>query len=232
MAPDESRTVKCSSLLPRRSCVVGCLRLLTSILITTLMTAPLFADSKIVYHWILTDSPIPQLKKVLVVAVLENYLIRQKFEDEMETLLAKSGVEGIRGHLVLPSRSEMSEDELKQYIKESPVDAVLIVRPKAVRQESEDVVVAGVYVPPPGYYSIWPYWSTVAGPFYATPSYSYTQENTVVRAEFNLYYTKNEKLLWSGESDTIYSKDFDKLAKDYAKMLVKQLKRDKVIGAK
>jgi hypothetical protein len=64
-------------------------------------------------------------------------------------------------------------------------------------------------------------------PFYSTPSY--TQESTIIRAEFNLYRTKDEKLLWSGESDTVYSKDFDKLSKDYAKMLVKQLKRDKVI---
>jgi hypothetical protein len=55
------------------------------------------------------------------------------------------------------------------------------------------------------------------------------RENTIVRAESNLYSTKDEKLLWSGESDTVYSKDFDKLSKDYAKMLVKQLKRDKVI---
>jgi hypothetical protein len=54
---------------------------------------------------------------------------------------------------------------------------------------------------------------------------SYLKEYTVVRAEFNLYNTKDEKLLWSGERDTVYSKDFEKLGKDYANMLVKQLKK-------
>ena len=38
--------------------------------------------------------------------------------------------------------------------------------------------------------------------------------------------------MWNGESDTVYSKDFEKLGKSYAKMLVNQLKKDKVIGKK
>ena len=37
--------------------------------------------------------------------------------------------------------------------------AVLVVRPKEVRQESEEVVTGGFYVPPPGYYNFWPYWN-------------------------------------------------------------------------
>ena len=202
------------------------MRLLALLLILTVASIPLRANSKIVERWVLTGEPMPQLKKILILAVLENYLIRQRFEDEMERLLHESGVQAIKSHMVLPPRNEMMEGELKQRITESTLDGVLIIRPIDVRKESEEVTL-GVYVPPPGYYSFWPYWNTVSGPFYSTPSY--TQENTIVRAEFNLYSTKDEKLLWSGESDTVYSKDFDKLSKDYAKMLVKQLKRDKVI---
>jgi hypothetical protein len=47
--------------------------------------------------------------------------------------------------------------------------------------------------------------------------------------EFNLYEIKDERLIWSGESDTIYSTDFEKLGKEYAKAVVNQLKKDKVI---
>ncbi|HEY6265367.1 MAG TPA: hypothetical protein VIW93_11240 [Candidatus Acidoferrum sp.] len=36
----------------------------------------------------------------------------------------------------------------------------------------------------------------------------------------------------NGESDTVYSKDFGKLGKSYAKMLVDHWKKDKVIGKK
>jgi hypothetical protein len=42
----------------------------------------------------------------------------------------------------------------------------------------------------------------------------------------------DEKLVWSGESDTIYSKDFEKLGRGYAQTLVNQLKKDKVIRKK
>jgi hypothetical protein len=104
------------------------------------------------------------------------------------------------------------------------------VRPKAVRTESEQVVTGGVYTPPPGYYSFWPYWNMAYGDF--VPTSSYTREDVIVRVEFNLYNTKTEKLIWSGETDTVYSKDFEKLGKDYAKTLVGQLKKDKVIKKK
>jgi hypothetical protein len=198
------------------------------LLVATLTTSTLVADSKIVYRWVLTGVPMPQLKKVLVIAVLENYLIRQEFEDEMERLLAKSGVEGIKSHMVLPPRNEVTEAELRQRIKESTLDGVLVIRPKAVAKETEEVIVGGAYVPPPGYYSFWPYWHTAYSSYHSTSSY--TRENTIVRAEFNLYNVKDERLLWSGETDTVYSENFEKLGKDYARMLVKQLKRDKVIG--
>jgi hypothetical protein len=57
-------------------------RFLALLLIATLTTSTLVAQPKIVHRWVLTGIPMPQLKKVLVIAVLENYLVRQEFEDE------------------------------------------------------------------------------------------------------------------------------------------------------
>ena len=39
----------------------------------------------------------------------------------------------------------------------------------------------------------------------------------------------DETLLWSGETDSVYSENFGKLAKEYANTLVKQQQKDKVI---
>ena len=78
--------------------------------------------------------------------------------------------------MVLPPRNEMMEGEVKQRIKESSLDGVLVVRPKATRRESEEVVMGGIYVPPPGYHTFWPYWNMAYGTFY--PTTSYTKENT------------------------------------------------------
>jgi len=198
--------------------------------ILLLSVLPLLADTNIVHRWVLTGMPMPKFKKVLVASMLENYLIRQEFEDEMKTLLSKNGVEGVQSYMVLPPKNEMMEGEVRQRIKESSLDGVILVRPKAARTETEEVVTGGVYVPPPGYYSFWPYWNMAYGQF--IPTSSYTQENIVIRVEVNFYNVKDEKLVWSGETDTVYSKDFEKLGKEYARALVKQLKRDKVIGKK
>lgn len=190
------------------------------------------AGTKIVRSWVSTDHPIPKLQKVLVIAVLDNYIIRQELEDEMEKLLAKAGVEGVKGHLVLPSRNEMAESELKEHIKAGDFDAVLVIRPKAQRTETKEVFV-GVpgrsYRPISSYNNFWPYWNMAWSQVATTSQF---EENNIVNAEFNLYYTKDEKLLWSGETDTVYSKDFKKLGREYARALVKQLKKEKVIGEK
>jgi hypothetical protein len=194
---------------------------------------PLLASSKIVHRWVLTGVPMPKLKKILVIAVLENYLIRQELEDEMERLLAKSHVEGVRSHMVLPPRNELAEGELKQWIKDGDYDAVLVVRPLESRKETEEVVtgVSTVYfVPPAPYYHFWPYWNMAMSQSHIISSY--VKEHTIVYAEFNLYNNKDEKLLWSGETETLYSTDFDKVAKDYAKAIVKQMKKDKVLTSK
>jgi len=200
------------------------------VIIFVLATLPLVASTRIVHRWVLTGVPMPKFKKILIASVLENYLIRQEFEDEMKKQLAKYGVEGVQSYMVMPPKNEMMEGELKQGIKESSLDSVLVVRPKNARRETEEVVTGGIWVPPPGYYNFWPYWNTAYGDFF--PTSSYTKENVIVRVEFNLYNTKDEKLVWSGETDTVYSTDFEKLGKSYAKTLVDQLKKDKVISKK
>jgi len=191
---------------------------------------PSFAGTDLVHRWVLTGVPMPKFTKVMVATIMENYLVRESFEDEMKKQLEKNGVQAVQSYMVLPPRNEMQEGELRQRIKESVLDGVIVVRPKDARKETEQVVTGGIWVPPPGYYTFWPYWNTAYGQFYAT-SWS-TQENIVVRVEVNFYNVKDEKLVWSGETDTVYSKDFEKLGKDYAKSLIKQLKRDKVIGKK
>jgi hypothetical protein len=206
------------------------LRSVALIAILSLASLPLFAITRIVHRWVVTGLPMPKFQKMLIAGVMDNYLIRQEFEDEMKTLLAKYGVEGVQSYMVLPPKNEMMEGELKQRIKESSLDSVLVVRPKAVRSETEEVVTGGGYMPPPGYNSLWPYWNMAYGDPY--PLNTATKEDIIVRVEFNLYATKDEMLIWSGESDTLYSKDFRKLGKEYAQTLVNQLRKDKVLHKK
>jgi hypothetical protein len=204
-----------------------CFRASALIAILALVTFPLLASTKIAHRWLLSGTPLPTFRKILVAGIMENYVARQEFEDQMKKLLSNYGVEGVQSYLVLPPRNEMLEGELKQRIRESSLDGVLVVRPRAANSESDEFVKGGIYVPPQGSYTFWPYWNVASD-----PANSDSKENAPVRVEFNLYSTKDERLVWSGETETIYSGSFDKMKKQYALALVSRLSKDKIIRKK
>jgi hypothetical protein len=199
-------------------------RLITFVMLLATIALVTLAKTSFVQRWKTTEGPAPTLHKLLVWSLTDNYIIRQHFEDEMEIQLQKAGAEGIKSHMVMPPANETSEDEIIQRIRESPLDSVMVVRPIDKRQVHEDtaeMVVA--YTPMPYYYSFAPYWHYA---YQTTYTPGYTKESTIVQVETNIYSTKNEKLLWSGVSDTILKEELDKNAKSLAKALVKQLKKD------
>jgi hypothetical protein len=197
------------------------------IAILSLLTTPLLASTRIAHRWVPSGTPLPRIHKMLVAGLMENYVVRQEFEDQMKKLLANYSVEGVQSYMVLPPRNEMMEGELKQRIKESSLDCVLVIRPKLVSKESDEFTSGGTYVPPQGYYTFWPYWNMASD-----PANSISKEDAPVRVEFNLYSTKDERLVWSGETDTIYLSSFEKMRKQYALALVNRLRRDKIISKK
>jgi hypothetical protein len=207
-----------------------CVRAGALIALLAFVALPLIASTRVLHRWMLTGAPIPPFRKVLVANMIDNYVVRQEFEDEMKKLLAKYGVEGVQSYMVLPPMNEMMEGELKQRIKESSLDGVLVIRPKAVQKETVDFTGGGSYLPPTGYYAFWPYWNAAYGGL--QPDTSYKQDDTLVRVEFNLYSTKDERLVWSGETGRVHSDDFEKSGKEYATKLVNELRKDKIIRKK
>jgi hypothetical protein len=99
----------------------------------------------------------------------------------------------------------------------------MVVRPIEVRTETEEKPGSLTYFPAPMYYSFGPYWHSAYHTVY-TPGYM--KESTIAQVETNIYDCNTEKLIWSGVSDTILQKDMEKDAKNLAKAMVKQLKKD------
>jgi hypothetical protein len=200
------------------------------IAILSLATLPLLARAKIVHRWVRAGAPVPRFQKILVACIGDNLLLRQEFEDEMKRLLAAQNVEGVQSYLVLPPRNEMMERELKQRIKESSLDSVLVVRSKAVGNGPEDAAPRGAYAPPSSYSAFWPFWNQAYGD--PPTASSDPKESIFVRLEFNFYSIKDEKLVWSGETNVLKSRNLGKLVDEYAQTLVRQLKKDKIIRKK
>jgi hypothetical protein len=137
----------------------------------------------IVKRWTITGLPVPTLSKILVIGLTENYIVRQYFEDEMEKQLKKNGAVGIKGHMVLPPRDEMTLEEIRKRIHASPLDAVLIARPMGIRKEEEYIPPSVTYVPPyPYYYGFGPYWNyaytAVYSPGWRSTSTARTTKNS------------------------------------------------------
>jgi hypothetical protein len=200
----------------------------------TSLAKPASAGTKIVHSWIRPGQPLPKFHKMLIAAIVENYLVRQEFEDEMERRLATCGVVGIKSHMVLPPRNELNDErELTDFIKSGGYDGVLVIHPLSTRTESEEQVSSfggPAYRVPPGYGHLWPYWHTTWAEAKATTSR--TVERTIISAAFNLYTTSDEELIWSGETETVYTKDFKKVGREYAKAITTQLIKDKLIPKK
>jgi hypothetical protein len=190
-------------------------------------TVPLLASAKIAHRWVVTGAPIPRFHKMLVAGIFEDYVVRQEFEDQVKKLLANYGVEGVPSYLVLPPRNEMMEGELKQRIKESALDGVLVIRPKAASNSTDEFSNGGAYVPPQGYYSFWTYWNMASD-----PANSNIKDRSPVRVEFNLYSTSDERLVWSAETDLTYLSSFEKMRKQFTVTLVDRLRKDKIINKK
>ena len=207
------------------------LRLRVAALLFLLLTSlPLFATNKIAHRWILAGAPVLRVQRMLVVRIGENFLVRQQFEDEMKRLLAVHGVEGVQSYLFLPPKNDMMEGELKQRIKESSLDSILVIRAKAALKETDARATSVAYAPPSSYSNFWPFWNMAYGdPGPVSPD---ARENSLVRVEFNLFSTKDEKLVWSGETGVLKCKDFDRAGNVYARALVNQLKKDRIMRKK
>jgi len=206
------------------------LRFWAPVLVAILGLAPIPAcatpNPKNAHRWVAPNAPVPPVQRVLVANVMDNYVVRQEFEDEMKRQLARYGVEGVQSYIVLPPRNEMMQRELKQRLDESSFDSVLVIRPKTNSKDSQASGRHGIYLPPSSYHSFWPYWKMAYGD--TDPATPYIKPNGNLRIEFNLYNTKTEKLVWSGET-SVSSKDLDGLSKNYAKTIVNFLKKDKIV---
>ncbi|MBI3484697.1 MAG: hypothetical protein HY012_06040 [Acidobacteria bacterium] len=201
--------------------------LFTAICLALVLSAA--AETKIVKRWVITGMPVPTLNRILVVGLTENYIVRQYFEDEMERLLPKEGAVGIKSQMVLPPKDEMTQEEVIRRIHESKLDAVMIVRPKGIRKEEEYFPPSWNYIPNPTYMGLGPYWGYAYGAVY-TPGYM--EQYTIARVEVNIYGAHDDKLIWSGLTDAFLKRDMEKVAKDFAKTMVKQMKKDKLLPKK
>jgi hypothetical protein len=165
------------------------------------------ASTKMVHSWTAPGFSKTTVKKVLVLGVSPNQLLRRLYEDSFAVELEKLGYQAVSGYLWAPDATNLDKDAIIARIRAENVTNVLVTRvvsTKEVATYHAPTVAVGVGYGGygPGYYGSW---STYYATGYATVlDPGYTTVNDVVTLETNFYDASKEQdaLVWSGESQT------------------------------
>ncbi len=173
------------------------------------------ASTKMTKNWVYPEHGPLEFKKILAVVLVQDPLVRQRGENELVRQIRNA--EAIASYTVMPSQN-LDENEFKQAVIDSGVDAVIIMRPVSDKQELS--YVPGSY--PRAYGSYWGYYGW-AYPVVYSPGYY--KNDRIVGVETTVYETSDGKLVWSGVSETTNPKGADKLVADTAKAVRSVMKK-------
>ena len=176
--------------------------------------------------------------KILVLGVARNLEARSTFENTTVSLLAENGITAENSLTVLPpvkDMSEFSEERIVKIVKEGNYDAVLAAT--LVDVNSRDVVQsAGSYYGPMyagrGYYG-YGYGSYIYSGYNYMYMPDYYREQKTYVVESRLYDatvdSKEQALVWSGQSNVTDPSSFESGAEKFANTMVKTLIGSRVI---
>ncbi len=182
------------------------------------------------YTWTKENFEGKKFDNVLVLAIAKNIDARTIFENTVVKALDEEGINSTNSLKLFPpiiGLDKLSEEAIESKIRAGGFDAVIVS--SLVDVNSQDVYeYSNYYYPHPYFYGrhIW------YGYGYAyTPDY-YRQQNTYV-VESRLFdtsaKTKEEAIVWSGQSELTDPGSFESGSKEYAYSMVKTLLKSGVL---
>jgi hypothetical protein len=156
------------------------------------------------------------LSKVAVICLHKDPGLRRIAEDTVATQL--TGAQAVPSYQILGDTDLKDKDAVKAKLKEQGFQGALVMR---VTKVSEQVTpVDGPYGTFDGYYG----W---AGAMAYDPAY--LQTDTVVHLVSNLYSLQDDKLIWSGVSQTFDPASAQSFMTDVSKAVAKSLQKDRLV---
>jgi hypothetical protein len=142
-------------------------------------------------------------KKVVVVGASPNSATRRIYEDTFVAELQGRGIEGIASYS-FGGEGQMDKEQAIAKLKEIGADGVIVTR--LVDKETVQTYYPPTYssvAAPSAYYGGWYGYYSMGYTYQSSPGY--VAENKVYRIESNLYDVSNDKLAWSGLTETTLS---------------------------
>jgi hypothetical protein len=189
----------------------------------TALTLTACASTGLVNQWSNPAYTSPSFKKVMVIGVTKQAGIRRTFEDEFVAQLKAAGVNGIPSYLYIPQDGPVGEAVLKQALKETAADAIMITRLVRVQKKTE---IAPGYYPPDPAMAVHPLYTTAWNDYYEPPI---VYQSEVYTSETSLYDTIKNRVVWRGTAQTTTSGNISQEIKNYAEIIIGALKDKKLI---
>lgn len=156
------------------------------------------------------------LSKVAVVCLTKDPGLRRMAEDTTAAKL--QGAQAVPSYQVLGDTDVKDREAVKAKLKAAGMNGVLIMRMTGVTEQVSDV--GGPYGTFDGYYDF-----AAAGVY----SPDYLQTDTVVHMISNLYDLDQNKLIWSGVSETFDPTSAKNYMNDVSKAVAKSLQKERLI---
>ena len=172
-------------------------------------------------------------KKVLVLGLFneKNDRAKKAMEKELAGDLNKFGYNAVTASDQFGNTAfrGLNETEALQKLRDEGIENVVTIT--LVNKDKQKRYVPSTYGYNPGfwgYYSYYSPWAYRPYPYYRQGGY--TEEKTSYVFETNLYNVTDNQLMYSAESKTIDANSMATLADDYARSVVRDMKRKNVLG--
>ena len=158
-----------------------------------------------------------KLNKVLVVALFKDETSRHKAEDQMAGYLNGKGI--VSYNYLKESFDKKNEDALREKIKKDGFDGAVTMR--LVDVDKEENYTRGNISSYPAYYRNFSGYYYRSWSYYSTPGYYTTTKTYTI--ETNVYSIKEDKIIWSGLTETTNPDGVKKLTEEVAQVVYKKM---------
>jgi hypothetical protein len=164
------------------------------------------------------------IKSIMVVGISNQASVRRAFEDTFARDLTAAGVNAIPSYTLVPADGPMTEDTLKEAVKKSGVEGVLITR--MVDKQTEISVTPAA----PSYYGMGPwYYGAYSGAWVGYYEPASVQQFNYIVCETTLFHASSPEPVWSGTTRTLEPYDVAKSTEGFAKVMIPALRKATVI---
>lgn len=186
--------------------------------------------TKVTGSWTKIDLQPESFKKVVVLGIAQNSVNRRIFEDQVETRLQNMGYPVVAALDYLPPNAAIgtiTKEIVGDIFKSAGVDAIFTMSLRHEEDTRHYVPASGAYYSP--YYAGYGFYDYYGGfgSYYYSPGY-YTG-SVKVYLEANLFDFESGDLLWSAQTTTTNVSDVNKMAVQFADIIVADFVRQNVL---